>query len=271
MREAKLLDIREPLVRMENIHKSFGMVRALKGVDFEVGENKVVALLGDNGAGKSTLVKILAGVLRPDKGTIYVQGKRVEFASPADARAMGIETVHQELSLVEQMSIARNFFLGKEPVCRTRPLALLDLEKMNRDSWQALRDIGINVHSVEEPVSNLSGGQRQAVAIGRAIYFGAKVLILDEPLRNLSVREQRWVINYIKEVKNKGTSVIFITHNVYHACMVADRIVLLDSGVKIGEFAAGERTPEEIAECIATGTMMGLPQNGEGDFPVTPD
>jgi len=242
---------------MGNIHKSFGVVKALRGVDFEVRENEVVALLGDNGAGKSTLIKILSGVFPPDQGSIYLRGKRIEFASPEEARIAGIETVHQDLSLVEKMSIARNFFLGKEPTRRIGPLAVLDVKKMNQDSQLAVSDIGMRIRSTEELVSCLSGGQRQAIAIGRAVYFGAKILIMDEPLRNLSIREQRVVLNLIAEAKKKGSSVIFITHNVYHACSVADRFVLLDNGVKIGEVIAGEKTPEEIAECIATGCMVG--------------
>ncbi|HSV31468.1 MAG TPA: ATP-binding cassette domain-containing protein [Atribacteraceae bacterium] len=246
----------KPLVNMENIHKSFGVVKALRGVDFAVYENEVVALLGDNGAGKSTLIKILAGVHRPDRGRIIIRGEEIHFASPEEARLAGIETVHQDLSLVERMNIARNFFLGKEPTRKVGPLNVLDLAKMNRDCQVAVRDIGVKVRSPEDFVSILSGGERQAIAIGRAVYFGAKILILDEPLRNLSIREQRTVLNHIRAARDRGSSVIFITHNVHHACPVANRIVLLDNGAKIGEVAAGQKTPEEIAECIATGTMV---------------
>lgn len=244
-----------PLVKMENIYKSFGRVHALRAVDFEVREREIVALLGDNGAGKSTLIKILAGVYQPTGGTVYIRGKKVTISSPEEARRLGIETVHQDLSLIERMSIARNFFLGKEPTKKLGPITVLDMKKMNEDCKAAVRNIGVKVRSPEEFVSILSGGERQAIAIGRAVYFGAKILILDEPLRNLSVREQRTVLDHIREAKAQGSSVIFITHNVHHACPVADRIVLLDNGVKIGEITAGEKTPEEIAECIATGTM----------------
>jgi len=250
------MDQKQPLVKMENIQKRFGRVRALKGVDFEVYDQEVVGLLGDNGAGKSTLVKVLSGVYQPDAGTIYFQGKNIEINSPEEARELGIETVHQDLSLIEKMSVARNFFLGKEPTKKINFLQILDLKKMNRECMIGLQQVGIELRSPTEFVSILSGGQRQAIAIGRAVYFGARILILDEPLRNLSIREQRTILNHIQEARNKGSSVIFITHNVYHVCPVADRIVLLENGEKLGEVKAGELTPEEIAECIATGKMV---------------
>ncbi|MDI3531078.1 MAG: simple sugar transport system ATP-binding protein [Candidatus Atribacteria bacterium] len=246
----------QPLVKMENIHKSFGKVKALKGVDFEVYEQEVVGLLGDNGAGKSTLIKILSGVYQPDEGNIYIQGKKVEINSPEEARELGIETVHQDLSLVEKMSVVRNFFLGKELTKRVGFMEILDLKKMSYECMRGLKEVGIELRSPTDFVSTLSGGQRQAIAIGRAVYFGARILILDEPLRNLSIREQRTILNHIREARNKGSSVIFITHNIHHVCPVADRIVLLENGEKLGEVKAGELTPEEIAECIANGQMI---------------
>ncbi|MDI3542730.1 MAG: simple sugar transport system ATP-binding protein [Candidatus Atribacteria bacterium] len=247
---------KQPLVKMENIQKRFGRVRALKGVDFEVYDQEVVGLLGDNGAGKSTLVKILSGVYQPDGGTIYFRGEKVKINSPEEARQLGIETVHQDLSLIEKMSVARNFFLGKEPTKKIGFMEVLDLKKMNRECMIGLKRVGVELRSPTEFVYTLSGGQRQAIAIGRAVYFGARILILDEPLRNLSIREQRTTLNYIQEARSQGSSVIFITHNVYHVCPVADRIVLLENGEKLGEVKAGELTPEEIAECIATGKMV---------------
>lgn len=247
---------KQPLVKMENIQKRFGKVKALKGVDFEVYDQEVVGLLGDNGAGKSTLIKILSGVYRPDKGSIFIQGKKVEINSPEEARQLGIETVHQDLSLIEKMSVARNFFLGKEPTKKIGTLEVLDLRKMNQECMSGLKQVGIELRSPTEFVATLSGGQRQAIAIGRAVYFGARILILDEPLRNLSIREQRTILNHIQEARSKGSSVIFITHNVHHVCPVADRIVLLENGEKLGEVKAGELTPEEIAECIASGQMI---------------
>jgi len=247
---------KQPLVRMENIQKRFGKVRALKGVDFEVYDQEVVGLLGDNGAGKSTLIKILSGVYQPDGGTIYFQGEKVKINSPEEARQLGIETVHQDLSLVEKMSVARNFFLGKELTKEVGFIEILDLTKMNYECMRGLKQVGVELRSPTEFVSTLSGGQRQAIAIGRAVYFRARILILDEPLRNLSIREQRTTLNHIQEARNKGSSVIFITHNVYHVCPIADRIVLSENGEKLGEVKAGELTPEEIAECIATGKMI---------------
>jgi len=203
-----------PLAKMVNIEKYFGAVRALKKVNTEVRPGEILGLLGDNGAGKSTLIKILAGVFPPDRGEIFFEGSRVNFSSPRDARAMGIETVHQALSLVDIMSISPNEF-----------------------------------------VSILSGGERQAISIGRAMHFKVKLLILDEPLAALSVRETREVLRQVEKVRESGVSVIFITHNVYHVYPVAERFVMLDRGIKIGEVYKKDASPEDIIEIIATGKM----------------
>lgn len=246
----------DTLVRMNNIYKSFGPVRALKNVSIQIGKPEIVGLLGDNGAGKTTLVNILSGVYPPDKGEIFYQGTKVNVSSPRQARNMGIETVHQRLSLVETMSIARNFFLGKELTKKVGPLTCLDKKEMNKRCSRIIEEIGVKMRSPDEFVSTLSGGERQAIAIGRAMYYGAKLLILDEPVRALSVSEQRTILNNIRQVKEEGSSVIFITHNVHHVYPVADRFIILDNGQKIGKRSKEEVSPEDVAEIIATGKML---------------
>ncbi|MBT9143047.1 MAG: Ribose import ATP-binding protein RbsA [Syntrophomonadaceae bacterium] len=246
-----------PLVRMVGITKKFGAVQALNNVSIEVKRGEVLGLLGDNGAGKSTLIKILAGVFPPTSGQIYFEEKPVSFPAPKEARAMGIETVHQGLSLVPIMSISRNFFLGREPGKRIGPIALLDKKRMDEESRRVITEIGLRVRSPDEYVSILSGGERQAISIGRAMYFGAKLLILDEPMSALSVRETRTASKDIEEARDAGATIIFITHNVYHVYPIANRFVILDRGVKIGELRKQEVSPEHLMEIVATGKMKG--------------
>jgi simple sugar transport system ATP-binding protein len=243
----------QPLVQMVKISKSFGTVQALKDVDFDVRHQEVMGLVGDNGAGKSTLIKILTGVYPPDSGEIYFEGKRVRIASPKDARDLGIETVYQDLALIPLMSISRNFFLGREPVKQLGPVRLLDKRRMDETVREVLAEIGIRVRSPDEEVAILSGGERQSVAIGRAVYFGAKLLILDEPTSALSIRETHKVLDYILEAKERGLSIIFITHNIYHVYSVADRFTILEHGHKVAEFAKGDVSAEEIIEIIRSG------------------
>jgi len=243
------------LAKMINIEKYFGAVQALKKVSIEVRSGEILGLLGDNGAGKSTLIKILAGVFPPDRGEIFFEGSRVNFSSPRDTRAMGIETVHQALSLVDIMSISRNFFLGREPTRKIGPIHLLDRKKMDEECEKAVTGLGVRVRSPNEFVSILSGGERQAISIGRAMHFKVKLLILDEPLAALSVRETREVLRQVEKVRESGVSVIFITHNVYHVYPVAERFVMLDRGIKIGEVYKKDASPEDIIEIIATGKM----------------
>ncbi len=240
-----------PLVEMRNIVKSFGKVQALRGVDFTIGKNEIVGLLGDNGAGKSTLIKVLVGLYKPDSGEIYLEGKRVSFNSPKDARDAGIEPVYQDLALANLMSISRNFFLGREPTISIGPFKFLNRKEMDRVSKEALTDIGVTVRSAEETVSFLSGGERQAIAIGRGIHFGAKLLILDEPTAALSVKETRKVLELILEAKKRGLSVIFITHNIYHVYQVADKFTLLEHGRKVGDFEKNTVKPEDIIDIIS--------------------
>lgn len=242
-----------PLMEAIGLCKRFGRVVALEDVDVTIQSGEVVGLLGDNGAGKSTLIKILTGVYRPDGGELRFEGRPVDFASPKDARRLGIETVYQDLALIENMSIARNFFLGAEPSRRIGGLNLLDMTAMRRVTEEALRDIGIAVRCATDDVCVLSGGERQAIAIGRTMYFGGKLLILDEPTSALSVHETGKVLGYITEARKRGLAVIFITHNLYHVYPVADRFVVLEHGRKVGDLAKDETTVDDLIRIVAYG------------------
>lgn len=248
----------EELVQMVNIKKKFGRVEALKGVNFLVGKSEIVGLVGDNGAGKSTLIKILTGVFPADMGEIYFEGKLVRFGSPAEARRAGIETVYQGFGVVELMNVYRNFFLGRETVRKIGFLRILDHQKMIEECERVIRDIGVRVRSAREPTGILSGGERQAINIGRAMYFNAKLIILDEPTTALSVKETEHILKFIEKVRNEtGASIIFITHNIHHVARVADRFVILDRGRKIGDFRKEEVSPEQIIDVIKTGKVGG--------------
>lgn len=240
----------KPVVEMQGIVKRFGTVTALDGVDFTVRPSEVVAVVGDNGAGKSTLIKILTGVHTPTSGRILFEGQPVQIRSPQDARALGIETVYQDLALVDLMSITRNFFLGRERVGGLGPLRWLKLREMNTQTQESLSDIGIEVRSPTERVGMLSGGERQSIAIGRALRFGAKLLILDEPTSALSVGETRKVLTYTLNAKERGLSVIFITHNIHHVYLVADRYTILRHGQLVGNYLKGELTETDLADLI---------------------
>jgi simple sugar transport system ATP-binding protein len=239
-----------PVVRMENISKRFGTIMALEGVDFMVEQQQVMALLGDNGAGKSTLIKILTGVYTPTGGQIYFEGRPVRINTPHEARELGIETVYQDLALVNLMSITRNFFLGRELVRKIGPINWLLRGEMNNQTRQSLAEIGIAIRSPMEKVGSLSGGERQSIAIGRALHFGAKLLILDEPTSALSVAETRKVLNYITSARERGLAVIFITHNVHHVYQVADAYTIIRHGRKVGTYAKGDLTETDIADLI---------------------
>jgi len=239
-----------PIVRMLNIHKWFGKVYALRGVDFTVNSSEVVGLVGDNGAGKSTLMKILAGIYPPDEGKIFFEGREVRFSSPKDAMKLGIETIHQDIALVSLMSIARNIFMGRELEKQVGFGKLLDLERMREESLKALSDIGLLITNPDTIVENLSGGERQGVAIARAMYFKTKLLILDEPTNNLSVKESARVLQFIRELREQGISSVFITHNLHHVYPVADKIVVLSHGKNMGLFKKEETSIEHIEAMI---------------------
>jgi len=247
---------REPLVKMVNIKKKFGAIQALKGVDFEVYPDEIVGLVGDNGAGKSTLMRILSGMYPPTEGEIYFQGEKVSFSSPRDARIVGIETVHQGFGLLELMNVSRNMFLGAEPVKKFGPLRFLDLAKMRRETQSALEKVGIKGIEPNYIISHLSGGQRQAIKIGRAMYFKAKLVILDEPHMALSVRERDKIWDLIIELKKRRISAVYISHDIRIIYDLADRFVILDAGNKVGEFKKEEISLENLIAIIRKGKTV---------------
>ncbi|WP_204115763.1 ATP-binding cassette domain-containing protein [Shimia biformata] len=221
------------VMKLEGIEKNFGSIKALQGVDLEVREGEVLALLGDNGAGKSTLIKTISGIYPIDGGQITVDGKAAQINSPKDAMNLGIETIHQDTSLAPDLSIARNLFLGREPV--TIPalgvFAPLDLTRLKEEAAKLLKRVGISKNlDADAPVASLSGGERQSIAISRAMQFFAKLIILDEPTNNLGVEETNGVLKFIREVREAGHSVIYITHNIHHVMNVADRAVVMRQG-----------------------------------------
>lgn len=235
------------LVKMVNIHKWFGKVHALKGVDLEVKHSEIVGLVGDNGAGKSTLIKVLSGVHLANEGEIFFEGRRANITSPGDARKLGIETVYQEQALAPNMSISRNIFMGREP---TRILGFMDKKAMDKGSMEALRSIKLDVASPDLLITVLSGGQRQGVAIARVLHFEAKLVIMDEPTIALSIKEAHQVLEFIKQLREEGISVIFITHNLYHVFPVAERFVILGSGEKIADVEKKNTSIDQLTELI---------------------
>jgi len=245
-----------PYIEVRSVSKYFGSVIALKDVAFGVEPGEVHCLLGDNGAGKSTLIKVLSGVHIPDEGEIRVQGKPVRFSSPADTRDSGIATVYQDLALVPLMSVARNFFLGREPVKKFGPFTQFDIEFANRTAYEELSAMGIQLRDPEQPVGTLSGGERQCLAIARAIYFGAKVLILDEPTSALGVHQASVVLKLIVQSKVRGIGVIFISHNVHHAYVVGDRFTLLKRGRSTGTYAKNEIDRDQLLNLMAGGKEL---------------
>ena len=246
----------EPIVRMQNIAKHFGNVIALSGVSFDVRPGECHCLLGDNGAGKSTFIKTMSGVHKPTKGEIYFEGREMNFSSPRDAMEAGIATVFQDLAMIPLMSVTRNFFMGREPTVGRGPFKRMDLDKMNADTMAAMGDMGINLRAPDQAVGTLSGGERQTVAIARAVYFGAKVLILDEPTSALGVRQTSNVLATIDKVRKQGVGIVFISHNVRHALAVGDRFTVLNRGKTLGTATREEISPEELQDMMAGGQEM---------------
>jgi simple sugar transport system ATP-binding protein len=245
-----------PLIEVEGISKYFGQVIALKDISMSVDAGEVLCLLGDNGAGKSTLIKTLSGVHRHDEGRVLVEGEEVKFSSPRDALDRGIATVFQDLAMIPLMGISRNFFLGREPTKGFGPFKRYDAAHADRVTREEMRGMGIDIRDPSQPVGTLSGGERQSVAIARAVHFGAKVLILDEPTSALGVKQAAVVLRYIARTREQGIGVIFITHNVHHAFPVADRFTILRRGQSYGNFAKNEVTREEVASMMAGGEDM---------------
>ena len=245
-----------PLLEVENVSRYFGNVIALKDISMSVHAGEVMCLLGDNGAGKSTLIKIFSGVHPQSEGRYLVEGKEVHFGSPREALAAGIATVYQDLAMIPLMSISRNFFLGSEPTTGWGPFRRFDVEAADRISRDELHKMGIHLRDTGQAVGTLSGGERQSVAIARAVYFGAKVLILDEPTAALGVKEAGVVLRYIAQARARGLGVIFISHNIHHAYPVGDRFTLLNRGRSYGTFAKSEISREEVVRMMAGGEEL---------------
>jgi simple sugar transport system ATP-binding protein len=246
-----------PLLRLTNINKSFGPIDVLFDISLEVHRGEVLCLLGDNGAGKSTLIRILSGVHRPTSGKMEIDGKEVAFESPRDASEHGIATVHQFGGTFPLMSIGRSFFVGAEPTKRWGPLTVLDRKRANEIAVREMRQLGITrIDDGDRLVGGLSGGERQALAIARAVHFGANVLILDEPTAALGVKEAAQVLRIVLQARQKGIAVIFITHNVVHALTVGSHFAVLIRGAKAADFRKGEKSREEITDLMAGGEHM---------------
>jgi simple sugar transport system ATP-binding protein len=245
-------------VELRNVSKFFGTVVALDDVSIDVHYGEVHCLLGDNGAGKSTLIKIISGVFKPDRGEMLVDGQTVSFSSPREALDHGIATVYQDLAMIPLMSISRNFFLGTEPITGWGPFRRFDLKHASEITREELLKMGINVRDTDQAVGTLSGGERQSVAIARAVYHGAKVLILDEPTAALGVKEAGVVLRYVAQARARGIAVILITHNVHHAYPIADRFTLLNRGAVMDNrtYLKSEITREEVVNRMAGGEEL---------------
>jgi simple sugar transport system ATP-binding protein len=244
------------LLEADNVGKYFGTVRALSGVSLTVRAGQVTCVLGDNGAGKSTLIKILSGVFTPDEGQVRLDGAAVRFHSPRDARAAGVATVFQDLAMVPLMTIWRNFYLGSEPTRGWGPWRRFDVRAARARTREALAGMGIDIHDPDQPVGTLSGGERQSVAIARAVHFGARVLILDEPTSALGVKQAGLVLRRVAQAREKGLGVVFITHNPHHAYPVGDRFVVLNRGRLLGDYAKADIGRDELVRLMSGGAEL---------------
>jgi ABC-type sugar transport system ATPase subunit len=245
-----------PLLALGGIAKSYGAVEALKGIDLAVAAGEAVGICGDNGAGKSTLVKIVSGAIAPSAGSIALGGAPVAFASPHDALARGVATIYQDLAVAPRLSIAENIFMGAELTRRVLPgLRILDKRAMRAAARGYLARLEVDIPDLAAPVGSLSGGQRQAVAISRALRWSARLVILDEPTAALGVRETQQVLALIRGLKQQGVAVIVVSHNMHDVLAVADRVAILKQGRKVLELAAATLTPDTLARAVATGTL----------------
>jgi simple sugar transport system ATP-binding protein len=245
-----------PLLEVDNLTKYFGTVIAMKDISMSVRAGEVMCVLGDNGAGKSTLIKTLSGVHQPSEGRYLIEGREVRLTSPRDALSRGIATVYQDLAMIPLLSVWRNFFLGSEPTRGWGPWRRFDVEFAQRTSREELQKMGIDIRDTAQPVGTLSGGERQSVAIARAVYFGAKVLILDEPTSALGVKQAGVVLRYIVQARARGLGVIFITHNPHHAYPVGDRFTILNRGRSYGTFPKAELSRDELVQMMAGGREL---------------
>jgi simple sugar transport system ATP-binding protein len=240
-----------PIIECRRLHKWYSGVHALKGVSLTIMRGEIVGLVGDNGAGKTTLIKILSGVHSPDEGEILVEGRRVDIATPKQAMRLGIETIYQTNSMVPTMSIARNLFVGREPLkAQLFGFGLMDQARMRRDSVKAIADVDLRLRSPDALLAELSGGQQQGVAIARAMYFKSKALILDEPTNQLSVKETNKVIGFVKALKKQGVTGIFISHNMHHVFQTCDRVVAMARGEIVFDKPVAETSIDEVAAYI---------------------
>jgi len=246
------------ILQIKGLKKHFGNIIALNGIDMDLGEGEVLCLLGDNGAGKSTLIKTLSGVYEKTLGSYKFNGEELTEPSPKKMLNLGIATVYQDLSTIPLMSVARNFFLGREDHITkgSKFIGRLDMKRANQIATEEMRKIGINIRESTQPVGTLSGGERQCLAISKAVYFGAKVLILDEPTSALGVAQASMVLKYILTAKKKGLGVIFITHNVYHAYAVGNRFLILNRGQTIAQYKKDETSIADLQEKMAGGKQL---------------
>ncbi|MEU7060923.1 ATP-binding cassette domain-containing protein [Streptomyces sp. NPDC046197] len=247
---------RTALVELSGVSKHYGTVRALEGVSLEVHAGEITCVLGDNGAGKSTLIKIIAGLHQHDGGVLRIEGEETRLSSPRQALDRGVATVYQDLAVVPLMPVWRNFFLGSEPRKGLGPFKRMDVDFMRDTARAELRRMGIDLRDVDQPIGTLSGGERQCVAIARAVYFGAKVLVLDEPTAALGVKQSGVVLKYVAAARDEGLGVVFITHNPHHAYLVGDRFVLLKRGGMVGSHLRDEISLEELTRQMAGGNEL---------------
>ena len=247
------------VLEARNISKRFGRVQAIEDITLALGASEILALVGDNGAGKSTLIKIIAGALKKDSGEILVDGKPVELQDPMHAKSIGIEVVYQDLSLINYLNVYQNLFLGREIQKRFGLLKILDQKRMERESIEKLQTLGVKVKNCRDWVSRLSGGQRQSVAVAKAASFGKKIVILDEPTAALGVEEAHHVLEIVRELKNRGASVIIITHNMEHAFSVADTFLVIRLGKVVGSRRKADTNIDEIVKMITGGVF--IPRN----------
>lgn len=246
-----------PLMELRQVDKFFGSTKALQNVTMQVSPGKILCLLGDNGAGKSTLIKVLSGYHPPTSGTVLFEGQETRFSGPREARQMGIATVHQDVGSIPLMSVGRNFFLGAEPITGRWPLRRIDTQKANEIAVEQMQKFGLTrVKNGDQLVGTMSGGERQVLAIGRAMYFGAKMLILDEPTSALGVKEASMVLKMMRIARKNGVGIVFITHNARHAMSVGDDFCVLIQGEVAASFKRGEKTREEVLNLMAGGEDM---------------
>jgi simple sugar transport system ATP-binding protein len=246
-----------PILELKNVNKSFGPIEVLNNISLQVRAGEVLCLLGDNGAGKSTLIKLMSGVYVPSSGSVLMDGQPVTFKTPRDASEKGIATVHQFGGTFPLMSIGRSFFVGVEPTKGWGPFKIFDRKKANEVAVKSVQDFGITrIDDGDRLVGGLSGGERQSLAIARAVYFGARVLILDEPTAALGVKQASHVLRIVNEAKRRGLAVVFITHQVMHAMAVGDHFAVLIRGAVAADFKKGDRTREEITDLMAGGETM---------------